>query len=326
MVTRRRAVLAASASLFAPALVRAQAGGGWRPSRPIRCIVPFAAGGPTDILARLLADPVSAALGQPMAVENRSGAGGAIGADLVAKAPPDGHMVLVHDSAHAVAPALVARLPFHPVTDFTGIGVLVFAPLALSVHPSVPARNLEQIVALLKANPGRYNLATSGLGGPVHIAAEIFRTAADVSFEMVHYRGGAPAAAAVVSGEAHMTILSIAASLEQVRAGTMRPLVLTVANRNRLMPDVPTAAEAGLPGFFFENWRAAFAPANTPAPILASLSQAFHAGLRVHTERLLGFGEEPRPGFTESARVMEFVRAETERYSSILRAAGVRPE
>lgn len=325
MPTRRRAVLAASASLFTPALALGQGSAGWRPSRPIRCIVPFAAGGPTDILARLLADPVSAALGQPKVVENRTGAGGAIGADMVAKAAPDGHTALVHDSAHAVAPALVARLPFHPATDFTGIGVLVFAPFVLLVNPRVPARNLDEIVALLKANPGRYNLATSGLGGPVHVAAEIFRTAADVSFETVHYRGGAPAAAAVVAGEAQMTILSIAASLEHVRGGAMRPLVLTVAARNQLMPDVPTSAEAGMPRFFFDNWRAAFAPAGTPAPILASLSQAFHAGLRVHTERLLGFGEEPRPGFTESRRVMEFVREETERYSSILRAAGVQP-
>lgn len=326
MINRRSTLAAATATLLAPAVVHGQGAAAWRPNRPIRAIVPFSAGGPTDILARMMAEPVGTALGQSMVIENRTGAGGAIGADLVAKAPPDGHTILIHDSGHAVAPALVARLPFDPVADFAGIGVLVFAPLMLSVNPRVPARTLPELMDLVRANPGRYNLATSGLGGPVHIAGEILRTAANVTIEMVHYRGGAPAATAVISGEAQMTILSIAASLEHIRAGTMRPIVLTVAQRNALVPQVPTSAEAGMPRFLFENWRAAFAPAATPPAVLAALSNAFHAGLRQHTTRLLEFGEEPRPGFATSAQVMAFVRSETERYSSILRAAGVRPE
>jgi len=245
---------------------------------------------------------------------------------MVAKSVPDGHTILVHDSGHAVAPALVARLPFDPVTDFAGIGVLVFAPLLLSVHPRVPARTLPELIALLRANPGRYNFATTGIGGPGHIGGEIFRTAANVQIEMVHYRGGAPAATAMASGEAQLTVLSIAASLESIRAGTMRPIVMTVAQRSALLPDVPTSAEAGLPGFVYENWRAALAPAATPPAVLATLSDAFQAGLRHHRARLLEFAEEPRPGFATSAEVMAFVRGEAERNIAVLRAAGVRPE
>jgi tripartite-type tricarboxylate transporter receptor subunit TctC len=326
MIHRRRALAAATATVLLPTALRAQGSPAWRPSRPIRAIVPFAAGGPTDLLTRLMAEPVGQVLGQPLVVENRTGAGGAIGAELVARSPPDGHTILVHDSAHAVAPALVARLPFDPVADFTGIAVLVFAPLLLSVNPRVPAHTLDELLALVRAEPGRFNLATSGVGGPVHIAGEILRTAADVRIEMVHFRGGAPAATAVIGGEVQMTILSIAASLGHIRAGTLRPIVLTVPERNALVPQVPTSAEAGLPAFRFENWRAAFAPAGTPAPVLAALSAAFQAGLAQHRARLLELGEEPRPGFATNEQVMGFVRSQMERYTALLRAAGVQPE
>lgn len=323
MIDRRRVLLGATATLVLPAVARAQAG--WRPSRPIRAIVPFTAGGPTDVLTRMMSDPVQAMLGQPLVVENRTGAGGTIGADMVAKAAPDGHTILVNDSAHAVGPALIARMPFDPVNDFAGIGVLVFASLILLVNPRVQANTLTELVALMKAQPGRLNMATTGVGGPVHIAAEILRTAAGVQMEMVHYRGGAPAAVAVVSGEAQMTILSASASLEHIRAGTMRPLALTVPRRSPLLPEVPTAAEAGLPGFVFQNWRVCVAPAATPAPILAALSAAFQAGLQQNRERLAALGEELRPGFDTPEAVRAFLRREVDQSVSVLRAAGVQP-
>ncbi len=327
MIDRRRALLGATASLFAPTLARAQAAApGWRPSRPIRAIVPFTAGGPTDVLTRMMSDPVQAMLGQPLVVENRTGAGGTIGADMVAKAAPDGHTILVNDSAHGVAPALIARMPYDPVNDFAGIGVLVFAPLILLVNARVQAQNLAELLALLRAQPGRLNMATTGVGGPVHIAAEILRTTAGVQMEMVHYRGGAPAALAVVSGEAQMTILSASASLEHIRAGTMRPIVLTVNRRNALLPEVPTPQEAGLANFVFENWRVAVAPAATPAPILAALSAAFQAGLAQNRERLAALGEELRPGFDTPEAVRAFLRTQVDQSVAVLRAAGVRPE
>ncbi len=323
MMLRRRAL--AAATLMLPA-VAARAQAGWRPSRPIRAIVPFSAGGPTDVLTRMMSDPVQAILGQPLVVENRTGAGGSIGADMVAKAAPDGHTILVNDSGHAVGPALIARLPYDPVTDFAGIGVLVFASLILLVNPRVQATSLAELIALMKAQPGRLNMATTGAGGPVHIAAEILRTTAGVQVEMVHYRGGAPAALAVVSGEAQMTILSASASLEHIRAGTMRAIALTVPQRSPLLPEVPTSAEAGLPGFVFQNWRVAAAPAATPAPILAALSAAFQAGLAQNRDRLAQMGEELRPGFSTPEQVRAFLRREVDQSVAVLRAAGVRPE
>lgn len=323
MMLRRQAL--AAATLMLPA-VAARAQAGWRPSRPIRAIVPFSAGGPTDVLTRMMSDPVQAILGQPLVVENRTGAGGSIGADMVAKAAPDGHTILVNDSGHAVGPALIARLPYDPVTDFAGIGVLVFASLILLVNPRVQATSLAELIALMKAQPGRLNMATTGAGGPVHIAAEILRTTAGVQVEMVHYRGGAPAALAVVSGEAQMTILSASASLEHIRAGTMRAIALTVPQRSPLLPEVPTSAEAGLPGFVFQNWRVAAAPAATPAPILAALSAAFQAGLAQNRDRLAQMGEELRPGFSTPEQVRAFLRREVDQSVAVLRAAGVRPE
>lgn len=323
MMLRRQAL--AAATLMLPA-VAARAQAGWRPSRPIRAIVPFSAGGPTDVLTRMMSDPVQAILGQPLVVENRTGAGGSIGADMVAKAAPDGHTILVNDSGHAVGPALIARLPYDPVTDFAGIGVLVFASLILLVNPRVQATSLAELIALMKAQPGRLNMATTGAGGPVHIAAEILRTTAGVQVEMVHYRGGAPAALAVVSGEAQMTILSASASLEHIRAGTMRAIALTVPQRSPLLPEVPTSAEAGLPGFVFQNWRVCAAPAATPAPILAALSAAFQAGLAQNRDRLAQMGEELRPGFSTPEQVRAFLRREVDQSVAVLRAAGVRPE
>jgi tripartite-type tricarboxylate transporter receptor subunit TctC len=323
MMFRRQALGAAAATLVLPGVARAQA---WRPMRPIRAIVPFSAGGPTDVLTRMMSDPVQAMLGQPLVVENRTGAGGSIGADMVAKAAPDGHTILVNDSGHAVGPALVARLPYDPVMDFAGIGVLVFAPLILLVNARVPARSLAELLALMRTQPGRLNMATTGVGGPVHIAAEILRTSAGVQMEMVHYRGGAPAALAVVGGEAQMTILSASASLEHIRAGTMRAIALTVERRNPLMPEVPTPSEAGLPGFVFENWRVCAAPAATPAPVLAALSAAFQAGLAQNRERLAALGEELRPGFDTPEAVRAFLRGQVDQSVAVLRAAGVRPE
>ena len=195
MPTRRRALSLALAAGLAPPVARAQTAQAWRPTRPIRMIVPFAPGGSNDIVGRIVADAASQALGQPIVVENRAGAGSVIGAELVARAAPDGHTVLIN-SSHSTVPAIVARVPYDSVKDFVGVAVAGFSPHVLVVSPRLQAQTAQELVALLKANPGRYNLATAGIGSGVHVAAELFRSTTQVQIEPVHYRGGGPSVSA----------------------------------------------------------------------------------------------------------------------------------
>lgn len=320
-IHRRAALLAALAT---PGIARAQA---WRPDRPVRIICPFAVGGLADLMARLAAEPTGQILGQPMPVENRTGgAGGLIGTDAVAKAPPDGHTILVNSSAHAIAPALVARMPYDVTRDFAGIALLARAPMMLVGHPSLPARSLQELVALLRANPGRYNYAGAGTGSTVHLTGEVFRAAAEVNIQFVHYRGGGPALQAVMAGEAHITGTSAAEAAAQVRAGTVRAFAVSATERSPAVPDVPTAVEAGVPRFQQDIWIVAAAPARTPPAAVQALNAAFREGLTRIGPRMADLGLQVPRGVATPEDVNDFIRAEMERYGAVLRAAGVRPE
>ena len=278
-------------------------------------------------MARLLADSVGAALGQPLVVENRTGgAAGLIGTDIVAKSAPDGYTVLINSSAQAIAPALVARMPYDAVGDFAGIGIIGFAPHVLVVNPRVPAENLAEFLGYLRANPGRTNLASGGIGSAIHLAGELFRAAARVEFQIVQYRGGGPSMLAVVGGEAQMSTPDIPASFGMLRAGSVRALAIAAAARSPVLPDVPTAAEAGLPGWIAEIWFPVLVPARTPPAAVAALSAAFQAGIRQNQRRLTELAVDVRPGYVTSEQVMGFIRSEMERSVSVLRAAGVQAE
>ncbi|HWT10133.1 MAG TPA: tripartite tricarboxylate transporter substrate-binding protein, partial [Roseomonas sp.] len=259
MMLNRRATLAIAAGL-APAIARAQGTPAWRPSRPIRLIVPFAPGGSNDIVGRIIADAASSTLGQPVIVENRAGAGSVIGADFVAKAPADGYTLLIN-SAQATVPAMVARMPYDTATDFAGVAVAGFSPHVLAVNPGVSARTAAELVALLKANPGRYNFASAGLGSGVHLAGEVFKGRTDTQFEMVHYRGGGPGVAALVSGEAQFGTPTMASSIGQARGGGVRVLAVLSEQRSPALPNVPSAPEAGIPGVIHEEFFPILAPA-----------------------------------------------------------------
>lgn len=323
MLNRRTAL----AAPFALAATSSQAQSGWRPDRPIRVIVPHGPGGGTDVVTRVLAEAVGQALGQPLVIENRTGgAAGLIGTDLVAKSAPDGYTILVNSSAHAIAPGLVSRMPYDAVADFAGIGIIGFAPHVLVVNPNVPAQNLQELLALLRANPGRYNLAAGGIGSAIHMAGEILRTSARVDFQIVQYRGGGPSMLAVLGGEAQMSTPDIPAASAVVRAGSARPLVIAAAERSPVLPDVPTSAEAGLPGFIAEIWFPVLAPARTPPAITAALSAAFQTAIQQNQRRLTELAVQVRPNFTSSEQVMGFIRTEMERSVALLRAAGVQPE
>lgn len=326
MPTRRRTLSLALAAGLTPAIVRAQPAQPWRPARPIRLIVPFAPGGSNDIVGRIIAEAAGQALGQPIVVENRAGAGSVIGAEHVARSAPDGHTVLIN-SAHATVPAIVARVPYDTVRDFVGVAVAGFSPYVLAVNPRVPAQTAQELVALLKANPGRFNLATAGIGSGVHVGAELFRSLAQVQVELVHYRGGGPGVAALVSGEAQLGTPTMASSIGQVRQGGVRALAVLAEQRSPALPNVPSAPEAGLPGVIVEEFFPILAPAGTPAPVIAALGAAFRGAIQQSAARLTEMaGVAPRPGFETSEEVMKLVSDGVQQYTAILRAAGVQPE
>ncbi|MDI3307709.1 MAG: tripartite tricarboxylate transporter substrate-binding protein [Acetobacteraceae bacterium] len=323
MPTRRQALSLALAASLAPSTLRAQA---WRPDRPIRLVVPFAPGGSNDIVGRIIAEAASQALGQPIVVENRAGAGSMIGAEVVARAAPDGYTLLIN-SAHSAVPAIVARVPYDTIKDFVGVAVAGFSPYVLVVNPRLPVRTAKELVALLKANPGRYNLATAGIGSGVHVAAELLRSTTKVEVELVHYRGGGPSVAALAAGEAQVGTPTMASSIGQVRGGGVRALAVLAEQRTPALPDVPSAPEAGLPGVVVEEFFPILAPAGTPAPVVAALGAAFRGAIQQSAPKLNEMaGVTPRAGFETSEQVMKLVRDSVEQYSSILRAAGVQPE
>ncbi|WP_270934456.1 Bug family tripartite tricarboxylate transporter substrate binding protein [Falsiroseomonas oryzae] len=326
MRTRRQALSLALAAGLAPSVAVAQGAAGWRPSRPIRLIVPFAPGGSNDIVGRIVAEAASQALGQPIVVENRAGAGSVIGAEHVARSAPDGHTVLIN-SSHPTVPAIVARVPYQTVNDFVGIAVAGFSPYVLVSNPQLPVQRAQDLVALLKANPGRYNQATAGIGSGVHVAGELFRTLAQVQVELVHYRGGGPSVAALVAGEAQLGTPTMASSIGHTRAGTLRPLAVLAEQRSPALPEVPSAPEAGLPGVILEEYFPILAPAGTPAPVVAALGAAFRGAIQQNAAKLTELaGVSPRPGFDTSEQVMELIRKDVDQYTRILRAAGVQPE
>lgn len=327
MLNRRQTLaIAFAGTATAPSLARAQGSGAWRATRPVRLIVPFAPSGSNDIVGRILSEAAGMALGQPVVVENRAGAGSVIGAEAAARSPADGYTVLIN-SAQSSVPAIVARVPYDTVRDFTGVAVAGFSPHVLVVNKDLPVRNAAELVALLKANPGRYNFASAGIGSGVHVAGELFRNTSEVQVEMVHYRGGGPAVAALVSGEAQVGTPTMASSLGQIRGGGVRALAVASAERSPALPDVPSAIEAGLPRFIFEEFFPILAPAATPPAAVAALAQAFQAAIRQNADKLNEMaGVKPRAGYETPEQVMALVRQSVEQYTAILRAAGVQPE
>lgn len=324
MAMRRRPLLLAG--LFTPALARAQAA--WRPDRPVRLLVPFAPGGSTDVVARLLAESFGSLLGQSVVVENRAGgAAGLIGSEAVAKSAPDGLTVLLHSNAHVIAPSLVARMPFDVLNDFAAVAHLGRVPQVIVVNPRLPITNMAELLAWLRANSGKIDFASAGIGSGNHLASEIFRAALpDIQMEMIQFRGGGPAMAAVIAGNAHMCIDPIASAVGHIRGGTVRAIAVAGPTRAGILPDVPSATEAGLPAWDAAAWFGAFVPARTPAPVVASLNAAFNTSMERMAPRLSEIGVERQPAYATPAAFDQFVRADLPRVAEVLRRAGVRPE
>jgi tripartite-type tricarboxylate transporter receptor subunit TctC len=280
--TPRRQALGLIAALAACSVLGAAAQTTSFPSRPIRLIVPQAPGGNSDTFGRILAQKLTDRLGQQVVVENRAGAGGTVGSALVSKAAPDGYTLVVADNGtHAIAPTLYgAKLPYDVYRDFTPITLAATFPTVIMIHPSVPARNVQEFVALAKSQPGKITYSSAGTGNGSHLTVELFRAAAG-GLDLVHvpYKGGAPAVQALLSGEVQMSSVSVNTALPHIQAGTVRALGVASAKRSPALPDVPTFAENGIP-FEGDSWLAIMGPAGIPAEVAAKLNQEIAAALR----------------------------------------------
>lgn len=297
------------------------------PSKPIRFVVPYPAGGPLDAVARLLGQKVSESMKQPVIVENKAGAGGNIGADAVAKSPGDGYTILMGAVAtHAINPTLYAHIPYDPIRDFIPVTQVASTPNVLVVNPSVPAANVKEFIAYARANPGKLNFGSGSTGSAGHLAGELFKTLAGVDMTHVPYKGAAPAMNDLIGGQIQLMFDNLASALGQVRAGRVRALAVTTARRTTLAPDLPTIAESGLPGFDINTWFGIFVPANTPREIVDRLHDEFTRALAAPDvrEKMLSLGAEP-VGSTP-AEFAAYIRAEAEKYARVIKASGAKAD
>jgi tripartite-type tricarboxylate transporter receptor subunit TctC len=294
------------------------------PSKPVRMIVPFAPGGVTDSSARLVAPKIQEAIGQPVIVENRTGAGGIVAADYVAKSAPDGYTLLMGSTAAQSLLQFVQKVSYDGLKDFAPITLVNTFPIVLMVHPSVPANNVRELIALAKAQPGKLNFA--GAGGLTQFAGEIFKYMAGVEMVYIPYKGGAPATAAAAAGDAQVTFANYSDALAYMKTGRLRPLGMTSAKRFPQSPEVPTIAEAGVAGYQVESWNGLFAPAGTPPEILTRVSTAVQQAYKdpVMRKRMEDMGTEP-VGDTP-AEFRAFVQAELQKWGSFVKQSGIKVE
>jgi tripartite-type tricarboxylate transporter receptor subunit TctC len=295
------------------------------PAKPVRMIVPFPAGGATDIVARLVAQKLGDAVGQQVIVDNRGGAAGTIGSDLAAKAPPDGYTILIGTSStHAIAQSLYAKLPYDSVKDFTPVIGIATATIVLSAHPSVPAKTVKELIALAKAKPDALSFASSGSGGVSHLVGEMFKAQAGVQMLHVPYKGDAPALADLVGGQVSLEFGTALSFLPYIQSGRLKALAVTSLKRSQVMPNVPTVAESGLRGFEALQWFGVFAPAGTRADVVMRLNSEIAKIL--HTadmrERLTKLASEVMADTPDEFAA--FQKAEITKWAKVVKDSGAR--
>ena len=326
MLRRRHILLAVAAGLGAPSLVRAQAAAAWSPSRPLRFVVPFPAGGATDVAARILAERLTENLGQPVVVENRTGSSGNIGTENVVRSAPDGHTLLMGTSgALTVNPHLFPNLGFDPAKDLAPVSLAFTTDNALIVNPNMPAQTVAEFLALARSRPGALSYGSAGAGSSTHMAAELFRLAAGIQVLHVPYRGSAPALNDTVAGNVQFMVDQLASCIGQIRAGQVRALAVTGPRRSPLLPEVPTVAEAGLPGAENTSWGAVLVPAGTPGAAIERLGAAVRDALAVPAvkERMGQAGADAAS--SSPAELAALMRREAERWGRVVKEAGISP-
>ncbi|WP_299454307.1 tripartite tricarboxylate transporter substrate binding protein [uncultured Pigmentiphaga sp.] len=297
------------------------------PERPIRMMIPFPPGGPNDVLGRLLATEMGNDLGKPVVIENKGGAGGTIGADMVAKSAPDGYTLILGGTASfGIAPSLYSKLPYDAEKDFDAVGMVGTSPSLLVVGARQPYRSVQELIAHAKASPGKVNFASAGVGTPTHLAAELFKSMAGVDIVHVPYRGGGPALNDLLAGQVEMYFSGIVAAVPLVKQGALRALAITSETRSEQMPDVPTMAESGLPGYAIENWFAIFAPAGTPKDVIDRLNKSLTKVVQMPAvkRKMLELNVDPRTSTPEE--LATYRAKEIKKWAALVKQAGITPE
>ena len=318
-ITRRQALATAAVLAGSPALAQAA-----YPNRPVKFIVPFPAGGPVDVTARAMAQKLGELWGQSGIVDNRAGAGGIVGAEIAAKQPADGYNLFVCAIHHSVLPALKPNLSYNIEKDFVPVSFGAMFPVILVAHPSLPAKNVAELIALAKREPGKIAFSSSGNGGGTHLAGELFNMHAGTQLQHIPYKGSAPAMTDLLGGQVQLMFADAPTALPQIRAGKVRALGVASAQRSALLPELPTIAEGGLPGYEAYSWAALVAPAGTPKDIVAKISTDLQ---RVMTQpdvkqRLFDAGAEAMP--TSPEKLAQMLRSEIEKWAKVVKAANIR--
>ena len=295
--------------------------------KPVRIVVPFAAGGPTDVIARLLAPKLAASLARTVIVDNRAGATGAIGASYVAKSAPDGDTLLLGTSSIMAAnPNLSAKLPFDPVGDFAPVSLVATIENILVVHPSVPAKTVGELVAYAKANPGKLSYASSGVGSTYHLGAELFRSQTGIEWTHVPYKGAAPAIQDVLAGHVQVMFDNTSSAIPNIKAARVRALGVASLKRYPGLPELPTIAEQGLPGYETTIWLALFVPAKTPLATVATLNHAVQEAVNSpeYKEQMTALDMQPR--VSSSQALTDYLKSDLAKWAKVVKEAGIKPE
>ena len=297
------------------------------PSKPIRIVVPFPAGGATDIAAREIANKMNANWKQPVTVENRGGAGGNVGSDVVAKSAPDGYTLIMGvTGSHAINISLYAKMPYHPVNDFEAITQVAVVPNVVVVHPSVPAKTLQEFIVLARKQPGKYDYASLGSGTAAHLGMEMLKTAAGVYMVHIPYRGSAPAVADLIGGQVQVMMDGLPSALPHVKAGRLRALAVTSQKRSPAAPDLPTIADSGYPGFYADAWSGLFAPKGTPRAVVDKLAIETQRILNLPDvrERFAALGAEPVGSSPQE--FAQHVQREIAKWAAVVKQSGAKAD
>lgn len=294
------------------------------PVKPVRVVIPWPPGGSNDVVGRIVMQKLSESLGQQFVIDNRAGASGAIGSETVAKAPPDGYTLMVHSTTHLGNAHLYKKLPYDTLKDFAPVGLLAAQPGALTIHPSLPVKNVKEFIALAKAHPGQINYSSSGNGSAPHLSMALLVSMAGIQLVHVPYKGGAPQVTALVAGETQASLATISTVIVHIKSGRLRALGVSSAQRSGLLPEVPTIAESGVPGYEMNPWIAVYAPANTPRPIIDKLNAEINKALKLPdvAQSLRNQALDPWPSTPEE--FAQRIKVDYEKYGKLIKLTGAK--